>query len=178
MQAFLHRIKAIYLELKLFYLELNLSEGFSIWNWIYASIFKVFYLELRLSKAICLELKLFCMQTILSKALLAWNRAPYFKMKLCMTLFLLSFVKLAVSRPADKKTNLPICLKRPTSLHSRSLKLFQASEFYRGQDGPPPSVIDDTRYHIGNASHSRFQPVYWLSCNAINLFENSNSKPS
>lgn len=76
MQAFLHRIKAIYLELKLFYLELNLSEGFSIWNWIYASIFKVFYLELRLSKAICLELKLFCMQTILSKALLAWNRAP------------------------------------------------------------------------------------------------------
>ena len=49
MQAFLHRIKAIYLELKLFYLELNLSEGFSIWNWIYASIFKVFYLELRLT---------------------------------------------------------------------------------------------------------------------------------
>jgi hypothetical protein len=59
--------------LKLFYLELNLSEGFSIWNWIYASIFKVFYLE---PKAIYLELKLFCMQTILSKALLAWNRAP------------------------------------------------------------------------------------------------------
>ena len=42
MQAFLHRIKAIYLELKLSYLELNLSEGFSIWNWIYASILRYF----------------------------------------------------------------------------------------------------------------------------------------